>query len=51
MSQQLALRREDASADGGLLTTLKALELEKTLGAEPVLTALRQTGSCAQSGG
>ena len=37
--RQLALRRDDAAGD--LLQTLKGLELEKTLGSEPVLTALR----------
>jgi DEAD/DEAH box helicase domain-containing protein len=36
---QLALRREDTA--GGLLAVLKGLEIQKTLGAEPVLTALR----------
>ncbi len=36
---QLALRREDAHQS--LLAVLKALEIEKTLGSEPVLTALR----------
>lgn len=36
---QLALRREDTA--GGLLAVLKGLEIQKTLGTEPVLTALR----------
>jgi DEAD/DEAH box helicase domain-containing protein len=36
---QLVLRREEVS--GGLLGVLKGLEIQKTLGAEPVLTALR----------
>jgi DEAD/DEAH box helicase domain-containing protein len=36
---QLVLRREDTS--GGLLGVLKGLEIQKTLGAEPVLAALR----------
>ena len=39
MSQQLVLHRQDT--DGDLLSVLKALEVKKTLGAEPVLTALR----------
>jgi DEAD/DEAH box helicase domain-containing protein len=39
VSQQLALRRE--ASEGALLAALKGLELEKTLDAEPVLTALR----------
>ena len=39
MTQQLVLRREDAQT--ALLQTLKALELERTLGREPVLAALR----------
>jgi DEAD/DEAH box helicase domain-containing protein len=36
---QLVLRREDTA--GGLLAVLKGLEIQKTLGTEPVLTALR----------
>ena len=36
---QLVLRREETS--GGLLAVLKGLEIQKTLGAEPVLAALR----------
>ena len=40
MSQPLALRREDT--EGALLAVLKALEIERTLGAEPVLAALRR---------
>ena len=40
MSQQLVLRRGDT--EGALLSALKALEIEKTLGAEPVLAALRR---------
>lgn len=40
MSQQLVLRREDA--ESSLLSALKGLELERTLSAEPVLTALRR---------
>ncbi len=40
MSQQLALRREGGEA--ALLSALKALEIEKTLGSEPVLAALRR---------
>ena len=40
MSQQLVLHRQD-NTDGDLLSVLKALEVKKTLGAEPVLTALR----------
>ncbi|MEE8218446.1 MAG: DEAD/DEAH box helicase [Vicinamibacteria bacterium] len=39
MSQQLVLHRQDP--DGTLLSVLKGLEVQKTLGAEPVLTALR----------
>ena len=39
MSQQLVLHRQDA--DGALLSVLKSLEIQKTLGTEPVLTALR----------
>jgi DEAD/DEAH box helicase domain-containing protein len=39
VSQQLAVRRE--GSETALLAALKGLELEKTLGAEPVLTALR----------
>ena len=39
MSQQLARQRQDT--DGTLLTVLKGLEIQKTLGNEPVLTALR----------
>jgi DEAD/DEAH box helicase domain-containing protein len=39
VSQQLVLHRQDT--DGDLLSVLKALEVKKTLGAEPVLTALR----------
>ncbi len=40
MGQQLALRREDT--ESALLSVLKALEIERTLGAEPVLAALRR---------
>jgi DEAD/DEAH box helicase domain-containing protein len=40
VSQQLVLRREDS--EGALLSVLKALEIERTLGAEPVLAALRR---------
>jgi DEAD/DEAH box helicase domain-containing protein len=40
VSQQLVLRREDT--EGALLSVLKALEIERTLGAEPVLAALRR---------
>jgi DEAD/DEAH box helicase domain-containing protein len=40
VSQQLALRREEGEA--ALLSALKALEIEKTLGSEPVLAALRR---------
>jgi len=40
VSQQLALRREENEA--ALLSALKALEIEKTLGSEPVLAALRR---------
>ena len=40
MTQQLAVRREDT--EGALLSVLKALEIEKTLGAEPVLAALKR---------
>src|SRR5687767_10336303 len=36
---QLVLRREETA--GGLLAVLKGLEIQKTLGSEPVLTALR----------
>ncbi len=39
VGQQLVLRREDT--EGTLLSVLKGLEIQKTLGAEPVLTALR----------
>ncbi len=39
LSQQFALTRTDA--EGALLSVLKALEIQKTLGTEPVLTALR----------
>ena len=39
MSQQLALTRTDS--EGALLSVLKGLEIQKTLGTEPVLTALR----------
>jgi DEAD/DEAH box helicase domain-containing protein len=39
VGQQLALRRE--ASEGALLAALKGLELERTLDAEPVLTALR----------
>ena len=39
MGQQLVLRREDTEAS--LLSVLKGLEIQKTLGSEPVLTALR----------
>ena len=39
VGQQLVLRREDT--EGALLSVLKGLEIQKTLGAEPVLTALR----------
>jgi len=40
VGQQLALRPEDS--EGALLSVLKALEIERTLGAEPVLAALRR---------
>ena len=40
MSQQLVLRREDT--ESSLMSALKGLELERTLNAEPVLTALRR---------
>ena len=36
---QLVLRREETA--GGLLAVLKGLEIQKTLGSEPILTALR----------
>ena len=39
MSQQLALTRTDS--EGALLSVLKGLEIQKTLGTEPVLAALR----------
>jgi len=39
MSEQLVLRREESSE--ALTTVLKALELQKTLSTQPVLTALR----------
>jgi DEAD/DEAH box helicase domain-containing protein len=39
VGQQLVLRREDT--EGALLSVLKGLEIQKTLGNEPVLTALR----------
>jgi len=39
LSQQLVLHRQDTG--GELLSVLKGLEIQKTLGAEPVLTALR----------
>jgi len=39
LGQTLAVRREDATET--LVATLKAIELQKTLGAEPVLSALR----------
>ncbi len=39
MGQQLALSRE--TGDASLLAVLKALEIQRTLGTEPVLTALR----------
>ncbi len=39
MGQQLALSRE--VSESSLLAVLKALEIQKTLGSEPVLTALR----------
>jgi DEAD/DEAH box helicase domain-containing protein len=39
LGQQLVLRREDT--DSALLTVLKGLAIQKTLGAEPVLAALR----------
>ncbi len=39
MSQQSIVRREDSR--GTMLAVLKALEIEKTLGTEPTLTALR----------
>jgi DEAD/DEAH box helicase domain-containing protein len=38
LAQAIALRREDATE--ALVSTLKSIELQKTLGAEPVLTAL-----------
>jgi DEAD/DEAH box helicase domain-containing protein len=40
VGQQLALSRE--VSESSLLAVLKALEIQKTLGAEPVLTALRR---------
>ena len=40
MSQQLVLRRE--RTEGGLVSALRALELAKGPGSEPVLTALRR---------
>jgi DEAD/DEAH box helicase domain-containing protein len=40
LSQQLVLRGEDT--EGALLSILKSLEIEKTLGAEPTLAALRR---------
>jgi DEAD/DEAH box helicase domain-containing protein len=40
LGQPLVVRREDT--EGALLAALKALEIEKTLGAEPVVTALRR---------
>jgi DEAD/DEAH box helicase domain-containing protein len=40
VTQQLVLRRDDT--EGALLSVLKALEIERTLGAEPVLAALRR---------
>ncbi|HEY7412386.1 MAG TPA: DEAD/DEAH box helicase [Vicinamibacteria bacterium] len=43
MSQPLVLRRDEAlSPERGLLAVLKAFEIEKTLGEEPVLAALRR---------
>src|SRR5262245_6320768 len=39
LGQSLVLRREDTETN--LLSVLKALEIQKTLGAEPVLAALR----------
>ncbi len=42
MSQPLAVRRVEKGDEGSLVATLKALELTKTLGDEPVLTALRR---------
>jgi hypothetical protein len=39
VSQQIALRPE--AGEASLMAALKALELERTLDAEPVLTALR----------
>ncbi len=39
MSEQLVLKRQDG--DGALRSVLKGLEIQKTLGDEPVLTALR----------
>jgi len=39
LSQPLALTRTDSP--GPLLSVLKGLEIQKTLGTEPVLTALR----------
>jgi DEAD/DEAH box helicase domain-containing protein len=40
LSQQLALQRENA--ESSLMSALKGLELERTLQAEPVLTALKR---------
>ncbi|HWX25764.1 MAG TPA: DEAD/DEAH box helicase, partial [Vicinamibacteria bacterium] len=40
VGEQLALRKDQG--DGALIGTLKALELERTLAFEPVLTALRR---------
>jgi DEAD/DEAH box helicase domain-containing protein len=45
VSQQIVLRPEEGEAS--LMAALKALEVEKTLGAEPVLTALRHFPSQA----
>jgi len=39
VGQQLALSRE--ASESSLLAALKALEIQRTLGTEPVLTALR----------
>ena len=40
MGQQLALSRD--VSESSMLSVLKALEIQKTLGTEPVLTALKR---------
>jgi DEAD/DEAH box helicase domain-containing protein len=42
VSLPAVVRRDDAQQQDALVATLKALEIEKTLGAEPVLAALRR---------